>query len=211
MNSKFQISNFRLFHGTWLVALALGARFDGKATTWTFDGDPVGKVAKGFTAATGEWAVVADGDNRVLAQRAKSPDATFNVALADDSSAKDLVLSVRLKPIEGEDDRGGGLVWRAKDAKNYYIARYNPLEDNFRVYKVVDGERTQLGTIEKIADVEGWHALKVTMAGRRIRCELDGEHTLDAEDGTFGEAGKVGLWTKADARTWFDDLKLEIR
>ncbi len=110
-------------------------------TTWNFENDEPGKIAKGFSNEVGQWEVAKDGDNHVLAQRAKNDDATFNVALVEGINYKDVDLSVRLRAVAGEVDRGGGVVWRAKDAKNYYIARYNPLEDNFRVYKVVGGKR----------------------------------------------------------------------
>ncbi len=103
---------------------------------------------RGFTAEIGRWEVVDDGGNHVLAQRARSDDATFNVALADGTSFKDVDLSVRLRAVEGELDQGGGLVWRAKDARNYYVARYNPLENNFRVYKVERGVRTLFRSAE---------------------------------------------------------------
>jgi hypothetical protein len=172
---------------------------------WDFDADEPGKIARGFTAAVGTWEVVRDGGNGVLAQKAKNDDATFNVALVAGTSYKDLDLSVRLRAVAGEVDRGGGLVWRARDAKNYYIARYNPLEDNFRVYKVQDGKRTQFRSA-KVPGDEKWHKLRVTMAGPRITCYLDGTKHLEVEDSTFGEAGKIGLWSKADAQSYFDDL-----
>ncbi len=104
---------------------------------WDFETDVTGQIAKGFTNEVGQWEVAKDGDNRVLYQKAKNEDATFNVVLAAGTSYKDLDLSVKLKAVAGDIDRGGGVVWRAKDKNNYYICRYNPLEDNFRVYKVV--------------------------------------------------------------------------
>ena len=110
--------------------------------SWDFESDEPGKIAKGFTGEVGQWEVAKDGDNQVLYQKAKNDDATFNVALVEGTSYKDVDLSVRLRAVAGEVDRGGGVVWRAKDKKNYYICRYNPLEDNFRVYKVEDGKRT---------------------------------------------------------------------
>ena len=164
-------------------------------------------MAQGFRGEVGQWVVVSDGGNRVLAQMASSPDRVFNVALARETRARDLSLSVRLRPVEGKEDQGGGLVWRARDAKNYYIARFNPLEDNFRVYKVVAGKRTQLGTVD-VNRPEGWHTLTVRMVGDHIVCVLDGAARLDVRDATFPDAGMIGLWTKADARTWFDDLEL---
>ena len=178
-----------------------------KPRAWDFEADRPGAIAAGFVAAEGRWEVVADGANRVLAQRASNPDDTFNVALAAGTDYGDLDLSVKLKAVAGELDRGGGLVWRAKDARNYYIARYNPLEDNFRVYKVEDGKRTQFESANVPGDA-AWHTLRVTMVGDRIRCLLDGKALLDVADGTFPGAGKVGLWSKSDARTYFDDLSV---
>jgi hypothetical protein len=112
---------------------------------------------------------------------------------------------VKLRAVAGEIDRGGGLVWRAKDSKNYYIARYNSLEDNFRVYKVQDGKRTMFRG-EKVPGDEKWHTLRVTMAGPKITCFFDGKQYLEAEDATFAGAGMIGLWSKADAQSYFDDL-----
>ena len=152
----------------------------------------------------GRWEVVQDGKNRVFAKLAKNPDDSFNVALRD-AFCRNIDIRVHLRAVAGELDRGGGVLWRAKDAKNYYIARYNPLESNFRVYKVEAGKRTQFAT----ADVPGddkWHTLRVTMIDDRIVCSLDGKKYLEIRAGTFPEAGGGGLWTKSDARTYFDDL-----
>ncbi len=118
---------------------------------------------------------------------------------------KDVDVSVRLKAVVGELDQGGGVVWRARDKDNYYIARYNPLESNFRVYKVEKGKRTQFQSAGIPGDRE-WHTLRVTMAGGRITCYLDGRKYLETDDRTFPDAGRIGLWTKADARSYFDDL-----
>jgi hypothetical protein len=188
---------------------APGAPEDRETRTWNFDKDAPGGLPRGFTQEVGEWRIAADetapSQGQVLAQAAKSSGPTFNLALAIDIDYRDVELSVRMKAVAGEVDQGGGLVWRARNRDNYYIARYNPLEDNFRVYKVVDGKRTQLGS----ADVErapGWREIQVTMQGDRIECRLDGKTRLDARDATFQGAGRIGLWTKADARTHFDDL-----
>jgi len=183
----------------------LTASVDKEKQTWDFEADVPGKIAKGFTSEVGRWEVVADGGNHVLAQLAKNDDATFNVTLVDGTRFKNLDLSVRMRAVAGETDRGGGLVWRARDAKNYYIARYNPLEDNFRVYKVQDGKRTQFQSA-KIPGDDKWHTLRVTMQGAKIACFLDGKMHLEVEDATFSEAGKIGLWSKADAQSFFDDL-----
>jgi len=182
----------------------------GRSTLLNFDRDQAAGQAKGFTVAVGTWRIHADEDApskpNTLGQDAANGKPTFNVILRDEAGAKDVDLSVHMKAVSGEIDRGGGLVWRAKDAKNYYVCRFNPLEDNYRVYKVVDGKRTQLGSAD-IKAPAGWHVLRATMKGDQIRCYMDGKERLAVQDATFPDAGKIGLWTKADARTRFDDLR----
>jgi hypothetical protein len=99
------------------------------------------------------------------------------------------------------------LVWRAMDSNNYYAAWYNPLEDNYRVYRVEQGRRIQLQNAD-IKHSEGWHTLRVRMEGDHIQCYYDGGKYLDVKDSTFQAAGKIGLWTKADAQSHFDDLTM---
>jgi hypothetical protein len=180
----------------------------------------LGKLPTGWSAArTGEgagsvWTVVADAttpskNGFALAQMAKGPNALFNICVADESRfGRNLKVRVSLKAIEGELDQGGGLVWLFKDAKNYYITRYNPLEDNFRLYCVKDGKRIQLATKEDIQiDKKGWHTIEVTHQNDAIVCTLDGKFKLEVRDSTFQEPGKVGVWTKADARSHFDGFE----
>ncbi len=178
---------------------------------WNFDSDETGRIARGFESDLGQWKVVGDAGSpskpHVLAQLAKSSRSTFNVALAAETSYGDVDISLKFKSLAGEVDQGGGAVWRAKDAKNYYIARYNPLEDNYRVYKVVNGRRRQLESAD-IDRAPGWHTLRVTMRGDHIKCYYDGEKHLDVKDQTFTGPGRIGLWTKADAQTHFDDLRV---
>ena len=198
--------------GVALALLAGGVGAKEAQPMWNFDGDKPGAIAKGFVSEAGDWKVVADetatSKPNVLAQAAKNPSTTFNLTLIGGTDYKDLRLSVMIKPIAGSEDQGGGLVWRAKDARNYYIARWNPLEDNFRVYKVVDGRRSQLDGTDLKAPA-AWHTLEVEMVGSHIECSLDGKKHLDVKDSTFQEGGKIGLWTKSDAQTHFDDLKVE--
>jgi hypothetical protein len=192
-----------------LIACALisAALLAGENSKKIWEADTPGVSPKGFTNEVGQWEVATDGGNHVLYQKAKNDDDTFNVALVQGTSYKDLDFSVRLRAVAGVLDRGGGVVWRAKDRKNYYIARYNPLEDNFRVYKVQDGQRTMFKDAKTPGD-ERWHTLRVTMAGAKITCYLDGQKHLEAEDTTFPEAGMIGLWSKADAQSYFDDLTI---
>jgi hypothetical protein len=188
-----------------ILAPVIGLAAAPRQAAWDFEADAPGRIARGFTNEIGKWEVAEDGRNHVLAQRAENGDRVFNVTLVGATSYKDLDLSVRVKAVAGENDRGGGLVWRAKDKDNYYVARYNPLEPNLRVYKVENGVRTQLDHAEAPKDAE-WHTLRITMSGREIFGYLDGKKLLEAEDSTFPDVGKIGLWTKSDARSYFDDL-----
>lgn len=199
--------------GTACVAASGAESAKVRAKIWNFDSDRPAAAAKGFTAVTGRWEIMATEDApskpNVLAQAARSPNRVFNVALIDGTKYRDLDLSVKLKAVSGTLDQGGGVVWRAEDAKNYYIARYNPLENNFRVYKVVRGKRTQLASANVKGDTR-WHTLRVTMRGKHIACYLDGKRTMDASDETFHEAGQVGLWSKSDAQSYFDDVTVSL-
>jgi hypothetical protein len=109
----------------------------------------------------------------------------------------------------GKEDQGGGPIWRAKDADNYYIARWNPLEKNFRVYYVKDGRRKQLASADIETDSGKWHEIEIKHVGNKIVAEFDDEKVIEIEDSTFAEGGMVGLWTKADAATAFDDFEVE--
>jgi len=127
--------------------------------------------------------------------------------LACGTNSKNVDISVKMKAVAGKEDQGGGLVWRAMDSNNYYVARYNPLEDNYRVYRVEQGRRIQLQNAD-IKHSEGWHTLRVRMEGDHIQCYYDGGKYLDVKDSTFQVSGKIGLWTKADAQSHFDDLTM---
>jgi hypothetical protein len=189
-----------------VISISVSAADDSKRV-WTFDDEAAGQIARGFTNEVGQWSVVASDRGKALAQSAKNPNAVFNITLIGDTSAKDVDLSVRMKAVAGDTDQGGGLVWRAKDARNYYLARYNPLEDNYRLYKVVEGKRTLILNAD-ITHSDGWHTLRVTMSGDQFTCYYDGKKSLEAKDSTFPGAGKIGLWSKADAQSQFDDLTL---
>ncbi len=193
----------------WLF-LALILLFVVAPKTWDFEKDKSGKNAKGFTSTKGTWEVLKNYDNLVLAQKAKNDDDSFNLALVKETKYRNLDLTVRIKAIAGDNDRGGGLVWRAKDEMNYYIARYNPLESNYRVYKVENGKRTMFKNAAAPND-DKWHTLRVTMNETKITCYLDDAKLLEAVDATFAEAGMIGLWSKADAQSYFDDLTVEAK
>jgi hypothetical protein len=201
---------------TWLAASTLPA----SAETWSFEGDEIGMLPAGWEAAqTGEgpgsvWQVVADDSapdgSRALAQMSSDGQRRmFSPCVVKDSSHLNPDLSVSFKAVSGVVDQGGGLVWRYRDANNYYIARLNPLETNYRIYKVVDGQRSQVRSVQVDTPPGEWHRLRVVQQGNRIRGYLDGKQLLDVTDDTFRDAGRIGLWTKADAVTFFDDLHAE--
>jgi len=205
----------------WIV-LVLGASLlwpaAASSQTWNFEDADLGQLPDGWQAAkTGAgkgsvWKVVEDksapSGARVLAQTAQGPGPLFSLCIATATKLHNLELSVAFKAVDGKIDQGGGVVWRLVDANNYYIARYNPLESNFRLYKVMDGKRMQLATKEKLTAPAGeWHRLSIGMQGDAIRCSLNGTTLLEAKDATFAQAGKIGLWTKADAQTYFDKIE----
>ncbi len=195
------------------------------AETVNFDDLKTGAPPPGWTAAmTGKgspkWEVVADNSApskpNVLKQ---SGEATYPVCIKDDTSLKDGFVEVKFKPVSGKEDQAGGLIWRAKDADNYYIARANALEDNVVLYKTVNGKRSSLeivgrkagyGVKERVASGR-WHTLRVEFAGGKFTVIFDGRKMFDVEDTTFPDAGKVGVWTKADSVTLFDDFSYGTR
>ena len=189
----------QLAAGTVLTGLLCGALYagDGAKRTWTFDGEPAGAIAKGFTNEVGRWTVVASDWGQALAQSAKNGNSVFNVALAGDTNAKDVDLSVRMKAIAGDYDQGGGLVWRARDV------RTTTWPGTTRWRTTTASTRSSMASAPcfqnaDIAHTAGWHTLRVTMEGDHVQCYYDGKKYLDAKDATFPEAGKIGLWTKAE-------------
>jgi 3-keto-disaccharide hydrolase len=198
---------------------------DDKVRTWRFSKQDEGKAPSGWKIAkTGmgegsSWIVTADAtapskSGYVVSQVAQGPNTLFNLCVEGSPSLSygDLELSVAFKANKGILDQGGGLVWRYQDADNYYIARMNPLENNFRLYTVLAGKRTQLVTVEdlKIKSDE-WHNLSIKQVGKKITCSLDGKLLIEAENDAITRPGAIGLWTKADAQTSFDDLRAESK
>ena len=177
-----------------------------------FDKSESGKSPSGWTATqTGSghatWTVVPDATApskpNVLKQ---SGQATYPLCLKDDTNLKDGFVEVKFKAISGREDQAGGVVWRAKDANNYYVARANALEDNVTIYHTINGRRTEkkrAGT--KVASNQ-WHSLRVDFQGGHFTVSVNGQNALDWDDETFKDAGKVGVWTKADSVTLFDDF-----
>jgi hypothetical protein len=159
--------------------------------------------------------IQAEGPNKYLAQTdADSTRSRFPVAVLSDVNSADVDLSVRFKPVSGRVDQAAGLVWRYRDQDNYYIVRANALENNVVLYKVEGGKRTDLPlkgegrTYGKKSNVPAgqWSTLRVIANDRLFEVYFNGTKLYEVEDTTFTRAGKVGVWTKADSVTLFDDL-----
>ena len=211
------------------LAALVAATVVGHAATRTVDftGDSVGQPPQGFAfghtakvGAPGTWVVQADGTNRYLAQtHADSTRSRFPVAVVSDVAAADVDLSVRFRPVSGRVDQAAGLVWRYQDEDNYYLVRANALEDNVVLYKVERGRRTDLPvkgagrTYGKSAEVPAgqWSTLRLVATGPRFEVSLNGVKLYEVEDATFATPGRIGVWTKADSVTHFDDLTVVTR
>ncbi len=193
------------------TAMADTVNFDSLKTGAALPGWPATQTGSG----SAKWAIEKDesapSKPNVLKQ---SGQATFPVCIKDDTSLKDGFVEVKFKPVSGREDQAGGVIWRAKDSNNYYIARANALEGNVVLYKTANGKRSSLdivgrkggyGVQEPVASGR-WHTLRVEFAGNHFKLSFDGKHLFDVEDTTFTEAGKVGVWTKADSVTLFDDF-----
>ncbi|TYO65925.1 hypothetical protein FXV83_14580 [Bradyrhizobium hipponense] len=201
-----------------MLALLMGG--NAVAETLNFDNAPAGTSPEGWTLTmTGKgepkWTVEAEptapSKPNVLKQSGR---ATFPLAIKSDTSIRDGFVEVKFKAVAGSQDRAAGIIWRAKDADNYYVVRANALEDNVVLYKTIKGIRTSLAIVGRkggygvSARVPSgqWHVLRCDFAGSRFRVTYDGKQLFEVEDITIAQAGMIGLWTKADSVTLFDDL-----
>jgi hypothetical protein len=203
-----------------LVTLGTSGPSDGTdVATWNFEATPSESVPTGFLSArTGagkeaRWIVRESADapsgRRVLVQvDVDETSARFPLLVAERPLLRDLRVAVRCKPVAGRVDQACGVVARYRDADNYYIARANALEDNVRLYRVQAGRRTQLASWSGAIEVARWYALALTARGAQLEVSWDGERILASEDAAFPDAGRAGVWTKADSLTEFDDLTI---
>lgn len=192
-----------------ITGLAAGTAL---AETVNFDDMKTGSPPPGWTTTqTGKgeakWAIVADDSApskpNVLRQ---SGEATFPVCFKDDTNLKNGFVEVKFKPLSGSEDQAGGLVWRCKDKDNYYVARANALEDNVTIYLTVNGRRAEKKRINTKVASNQWHTLRVDFEDNYCVVTFDGKKAFTWKDDTFKDAGKVGVWTKADSTTLFDDF-----
>jgi len=192
-------------------------------TTFTFDNYESGKIPSGWAqyytgvSDTTDWKIIDDGGNNVLAQLSEEDvSGHFNEIVFNGFKLKNVELQVKVKGVKGKRDQGGGFVWRFIDANNHYIVRANPLEDNVVLYKMENGVRTDLPLVGKGktygVDVEplgpGWNSLKLTVVDNLFTVYLNDKQLFQVADETFKNAGKIGLWTKADAVSYFDDFQV---
>lgn len=187
---------------------------DGKDTIVNFENETIGIPPTGFEQTTTgvskdmRWTDVNETQNKIVAQQAINEGSCYNILVFDKLNYIDFTASVRIKAVSGEEDQGGGLVWRYIDNNNYFIARYNPLENNLRFYRVVKGSRKQLVSVDSNIIQGEWFTMSIEMTGNKITCSLNGIKLIETTDDTFKSAGQIGFWTKADAVTYFDDLKI---
>ena len=192
------------------------------ATVLAFDQETAGALPSGWKAEgtnqkgpVATWKVIADATApskpNVLSLTSPNHDSsgTFNICWTDRVRFKEGRIEVSLKPNAGKEDQGGGPIWRVQDKDDYYICRANPLESNFRVYYVQSGSRHQLASANVSISSGQWHTIAIEHRGEHIACWLDGSKLLDATDEHLPSAGGVGVWTKSDAASSFDDLKIQ--
>ena len=156
----------------------------------------------------GTWKIRTDESNKILSHISTE---TFGVALLKTKVYEDIYVKVRFRPIKGSEDQSGGIIFRATDKDNYYLVRANALENNFRFYKIVEGKRQQLKSVEVTMPAKNqWHNLRVIVRGDQVQAFLDDKQLLEAKDTTF-TSGFIGLWTKADSETDFDDFSIKLK
>ncbi len=187
------------------------------ADTVNFDNFKAGAAPPGWTATqtgsgSAKWSVEKDDSApskpNVLKQ---SGQATFPVCIKNDTKLKDGFVEVEFKPIAGKEDQAGGVIWRVQDANNYYISRANALEDNVTIYHTINGKRVAFKNVNTKVTSGVWHTLRVEFHGNQFAVIFDGNKVIDATDESFAHAGKVGVWTKADSVTLFDDFTYGAR
>jgi 3-keto-disaccharide hydrolase len=189
-------------HAIGFESTQIGAAPDGWTSTLTGSGEPKWTVETDPTAPS---------KSAVLKQSGR---ATYPLILKNDTNIKDGFVEMKFKAIAGSEDRAAGIVWRAKDANNYYVTRANALEDNVVLYKTVNGVRRPLDIIGRkggygvnvAVPSSTWHTLRIDFKASRFRVSFNGKQLFEVEDSTFPDAGKVGLWTKADSVTLFDEV-----
>lgn len=218
---ELRISTLLLMAGSLLLLGPLAIR----AASQTIVAEPdfsdmaINASTEGFTFARtgkgepGKWETITEPSAKLgIAFSQTSQDGTdyrFPLAIYEPTSAKDLKVSVRFKPVAGRVDQAGGLAIRLTDADNYYLVRGSALEDNVRFYRVVKGIRRQIDGANLKVSSGAWHTLTLLAQDDRFTVRFDGKELFTAQDRTFTNPGEIALWTMADSVTYFDQLKIE--
>ncbi len=191
----------------------------GERKEFYFDEDKAGSFPANFQSAltgkgeTAQWSVLkteiaTSPDNVVTQNKHDGTDYRFPLLVVDGVSYKDFMAFVRIRAEGGKVDQAGGLVFRYKDNNNYYVLRANALENNVRLYAVVNGDRRQIGGKDLTVTPKEWHLLKVICKADKIQCFFENTKIFVVSDDTF-DSGSIGLWTKSDSNTLFDDLVMQ--
>ena len=180
----------------------------GQETIWNFDSDPVGGLPPGVEVYDGDWAVRAEeGAPTPPNALCQTGSADFPAIAMSDRVYTDLEMSIRFKPVAGRDDQAAGIIFRVQDRDNYYILRANALEDNVIFFIYASGKRTSIKESEVKVPSGQWQELRVEVIGNKFRGFLNGQLVVEASDDNY-KAGRVGLWTKADSVTCFDNVRV---
>jgi len=205
MNTQRVLSHWSLVMCTFMGGAVMAETID-------FDADAAGTSPAGWTCGvtgrgTHRWTVESDvtapSKGNVLKQSARGD---FPWCVRSEAQLTDGFVEVRFKPLSGKDDQAGGVVWRWKDGDNYYVARANALENNVSLYHTTNGRRITIKYVDAPVARNAWHTLHVGFAGKHIRVALDGKTYIEVDDDHIAGAGTVGVWTKADSVTLFDDF-----
>ena len=184
----------------WTATSAVAA---GETAAMKYD---LGAENPNWKFVAGQWARRPSGGRQVLAQTVETQP--WAVAVLEDKKFADLDVSVRFRPVSGREDASGGIIFRAKDGQNYLLVRANALENNFRLYTIVNGKRSTIASARVNEPKLGaWHTIRVVATGPKVEAYLNGARLLDHQDKTFTQ-GWIGLWTKADSVTEFADLEV---
>jgi hypothetical protein len=195
-----------------LLAVLLGLAMEIHAQTENFDKAVAGSLPQGWKTGvtgkgTGSWAVNPDPSApsapNVFTQTGQG---TFPWAVMEGTNVTDGFVQVKFKAISGKEDQAGGLMWRWKDGDNYYVARANALENNVSLYYTANGRRNTIKYVKAPVPRDAWHTLRVEFTGNLIRVSLNGKTYIEEKDNHIAGSGAVGLWTKADSITAFDDF-----
>ncbi len=187
---------------------------------WNFDDQKAGTIPAEWKVATtgakakpAKWEVVADATapsapHAMALTKTENGGETYNLLTAGEAKLKNLALDAKVRVMAGKGNQGSGLFWRETDPNNFYMARWTPLSNNFRVYCIKDGKPRRLANVNIKLDRAKWHTIQIHQAGEQIVAFMDGKKLVDIKDATFTKAGAFGLLTKADAVAEFDDIQV---